>query len=173
MPQTLSSWPQTANARTKLVNELMEPAACLWYGRLLARSPLTRAGCLVRMWGINSAPERHLSCGAGSGLAGAALVSNPCCLNSSSVALETPWQLGRLYNWIIAARLRQVRAKPTKAWLDWRLTGIPDPHSRLTADPRSGDARRSVNLCLTETDAATDSGCSPADCCSVPSLHLS
>ena len=45
---------------------------------------------------------------AGSGLAGAALVSNPCCLTRSSVALETPWQLGLVYDYIIAARLRHV-----------------------------------------------------------------
>ena len=45
---------------------------------------------------------------AGSGLAGAVLVSNPCCLNSAMVALERPWRLGLLYNLILAGRLRQV-----------------------------------------------------------------
>ena len=48
-------------------------------------------------------------CSAGSGLVGAAVVSNPCCLNRSSVALETPWRMGMVYNLVIAARLRQAR----------------------------------------------------------------
>ena len=48
-------------------------------------------------------------CAAGSGLVGAAVVSNPCCLNRSSVALETPWRMSMVYNLVIAARLRQAR----------------------------------------------------------------
>ena len=62
------------------------------------------------------------------GLAGAALVSNPCCLTSSSVALETPWRLGLVYNYVIAARLRQVGARGQRSvWsiFRWRNSRLP------------------------------------------------
>lgn len=52
-------------------------------------------------------------CDAGSGLAGAVLVSNPCCLNSSSAALGAPWRVGMLYDYVLARRLRQVAATHT------------------------------------------------------------
>ncbi|KAK9843739.1 hypothetical protein WJX81_004527 [Elliptochloris bilobata] len=45
--------------------------------------------------------------GEGSGIAGAALVSNPLCLHASSAALSRPWTLPYLYNLGLALRLRQ------------------------------------------------------------------
>ena len=43
----------------------------------------------------------------GSGIVGAALVSNPLCLHSSAAALSRPWTLPYLYNLALALRLKQ------------------------------------------------------------------
>ena len=76
--------------------------------RAAASAPLA-SGCRNQRCSNRASDAATAGCSAGGGLVGAAVVSNPCCLNRSSVVLETPWRMGMVYNLILAARLRQAR----------------------------------------------------------------
>ena len=62
--------------------------------------------------------------GPGSGIAGAAIVSNPLCLHSAAASLSRPWTLPYLYNLGLAIRLRQY-TREHKAALSPRLQVSP------------------------------------------------
>ena len=62
--------------------------------------------------------------GPGSGIAGAAIVSNPLCLHSAAASLSRPWTLPYLYNLGLAIRLRQY-TREHKVALSPRLQAGP------------------------------------------------
>ena len=68
--------------------------------------------------------------GPGSGIAGAAIVSNPLCLHSAAASLSRPWTLPYLYNLGLAIRLRQY-TREHKVALSPRLQAVP-PTRALT-----------------------------------------
>lgn len=63
--------------------------------------------CLI-IWTpkVTVAPYQFMFVLAGSGITCAALVSSPTCLSTASNNLQRPWTLGRLYNLILAVRLK-------------------------------------------------------------------
>lgn len=70
----------------------------------LAALSLLRCACKEPITDARTTPGW---CAPGSGIVGAAVVSNPMCLHASARSLSHPWTVPYLYNLALAIRLRQ------------------------------------------------------------------